>query len=86
MFSLCSIRWGLSTWKSPTTGRIIIYDRTILDCEVTDGRLHDAREVIVDVFGLPPDMDIGADRLSLIESLIEEIATTAEITGSVSEM
>lgn len=56
---------------------IIIYDRTIIDCEVADGQLHDARTVAVDVFELPPDMNADADRLALIESLIEEIATTA---------
>lgn len=56
---------------------IIIYDRTIIDCEVADGQLHDVRTIAVDMFELPPNMSADADRLALIESLIEEIATTA---------
>lgn len=56
---------------------IIIYDRAIIDVEVTDGRLHTAWAIIVDVFEPPPDMNASADSLALVESLIEEITTTA---------
>lgn len=58
---------------------IIIYNRAILNAEVTDGQLHDARTVTVEVFDLTPDMDAAADALPLIGSLIEELATTAEV-------
>lgn len=58
---------------------IIIYDRTIVNVEVVNGRLHDAQTVVVDVFDLGPHGDAGGDPVALIESLIEEIATTAEV-------
>lgn len=54
---------------------IVIYNRTIFDIEVANGRLDNTRTLIVDVFELPPDMDAVGDPLPLVEGLIEEIAT-----------
>lgn len=61
---------------------IIIYDRTIINVEVADGRLHDVRTVYVDVFDLGPYGDTGSDSNSevLIESLIKEIATAVVVS------
>ncbi len=57
---------------------IIIYDRTIINCEVIDGQLHDTRTVSVEVFDLPPNPNAGEARL-LIKRLIETLATTAAV-------
>lgn len=57
---------------------IIIYTRTIINFEVSDGQLDDARTVAVDVFEFASGMSAGTDPVPLIEELIETIATVAD--------
>lgn len=58
---------------------IVIYTRTIVNLEVPDGQLRDARTVAVDVFEFASTMDAEADPAPLIERLIETIATVADV-------
>ena len=54
---------------------IIIYTRTIFNCEVLDGQLHDARTVTIEVFDRSPATETEA--LTLLEQLGTDVATTA---------
>lgn len=58
---------------------IVIYDRTIVNVEVADRRLHDTRMVYVNVFDIGPHGDTAGDPVALIESLIDEIATAVAV-------
>ena len=58
---------------------IVIYSRTVFDFEVDNGRLEDARTVTVEVFDISPDLDAATDSVPLIETLVEELATTASV-------
>jgi hypothetical protein len=58
---------------------IIIYLRTIFNCEVFDGQLHNARTVMIEVFDRSPATE--TESVTLCEQLGTDIATTATSTS-----
>lgn len=72
-------RAGIEHLEVSAERTIVIYSQTIFDFEVNDGRLEHARTVTVEVFDISPDLDATTDSVPLIETLIEEIATTASV-------
>lgn len=72
-------RVGIEHLEVSEDRTIVIYSRTIFDFEVDDGRLENARTVTVEVFDLSPDLDADTDSVPLIETLVDELATTASV-------
>ena len=72
-------RVGIEHLEVSAERTIVIYSRTIFDCEVDDGQLDDAQTVTVEVFDISPDLDVATDSVPLIETLVEELATTASV-------
>jgi hypothetical protein len=58
---------------------IIIYNRTIFNCEVDEGRLHEAQRILLEVFDQSPDLPSSTDSSELVENLVNEIGTTAGV-------
>jgi hypothetical protein len=57
---------------------IVIYSRIIFNLEVLDGQLGSAQTISVEVFDSAPNFDADTDSTSLIERLVEELATTID--------
>lgn len=72
-------RAGIEHLEVSAERTIVIYRRTIFDFDVEDGRLEDAQTVTVEVFDISPELDATTDSVPLIETLIEELATTAGV-------
>ncbi|MFC6906787.1 hypothetical protein [Halalkalicoccus tibetensis] len=72
-------RVGIEHLEVSAERTIVIYSRTIFDFEVDNGRLEDAQTVTVEVFDISPDLDMATDSVPLIETLVEELATTASV-------
>lgn len=72
-------RMGIEHLEVSAGRTIVIYSRTIFDFEVGNGRLEDAQTVTVEVFDISPDLDMATDSVPLIETLVEELATTASV-------
>ena len=58
---------------------IVIYQRTIFNFTVLTGQLDTARMVGIEVFDISPDLDTETDPISLIERLIDMLATAASV-------
>jgi hypothetical protein len=56
---------------------IVIYSRTILNLEVDDGQLDDARTISIEIFD--PSPPTSADPETFIESFVAELATTTRV-------
>ncbi|KYH24674.1 hypothetical protein HAPAU_30500 [Halalkalicoccus paucihalophilus] len=72
-------RLGIEHLEVSAERTIVIYSRTIFDFEVDTGRLETAQAVTVEVFDLSPDLDADTDSVPFIETLVEELATTAGV-------
>ncbi|ADJ16931.1 hypothetical protein [Halalkalicoccus jeotgali] len=72
-------RAGIEHLEVSAERTIVIYSRTIFDFEIDSGRLEDAQTVTVEVFDISPDLDADTDSVPLIETLVEELATTASV-------
>ncbi|MFC6906878.1 hypothetical protein [Halalkalicoccus tibetensis] len=72
-------RAGIEHLEVSAERTIVIYRRTIFDFEVDDGQLEDAQTITVEVFDISPDLDATTDSVPLIETLVEELATTASV-------
>ncbi|MFC7010036.1 hypothetical protein [Halalkalicoccus salilacus] len=58
---------------------IVIYQRTIFNCDVLHGQLDAAQTVEVEVFDISPDLNANTDPVSLIEHLIDEVITATGV-------
>ena len=58
---------------------IVIYQRTIFNLDVLSGHLDTAQMVDVEVFDISPDLGADTDPISLIEHLIDTLATRANV-------
>lgn len=56
---------------------IIIYNRSILNLQVADGQLNDARTILVEIFD--PSAAARADQMGFIETFVEKLATAAAV-------
>ena len=56
---------------------IVIYNRSILNLEVADGQLNDARTILVEIFD--PSPAANADQIGFIETFVEELTTAAAV-------
>lgn len=72
-------RAGIEHLEVSAERTIVIYSRTIFDFEVDDGQLENARTATVEVFDISPDLDATTDSVSLIETLVDELPTTASV-------
>ena len=79
MFLLRSNTSGSNTWRSRTNGRSSFYQRTIFNFDVLSGYLDIEQTVGVEVFDISPDPDADTDPISLIEHLIDTLATSANV-------
>lgn len=72
-------RAGIERLEVSAERTIVIYSRTIFDFEVDTGQLGDVQTIIVEVFDISPDLDMVTDSVPLIETLAEELVTTASV-------
>ena len=70
---------GIEHLDVSTERTIVIYRRTIFNFAVLSGHLDTAQTVGVEVFDISPDLDADTDPISLIEHLIDTLATNANV-------
>jgi hypothetical protein len=72
-------QFGIEHLEVSTERTIVIYQRTIFNCDVLHGQLDAAQPVEVEVFDISPDLNANTDPVSLIEHLIDEVITATGV-------
>ena len=72
-------RLGIEHLEVSNKRTIVIYQRTIFGLDVLSGHLDTAQTVKVEVFDISPDIDADTDPMSLVERLIDTLATSANV-------